>query len=520
MTQTPAPNNLREVADAADLKKAGMLAVEIDGQAIVLISGDGGKAYAVEGKCPHAGAPLIKGRLCDGQLICPWHTATFRIYDGAWLQPPALRGLKTFTTHVRDGKIWLDPTPRPSGHEFLYAGEGPHTVAVIGAGAAGAAACTALRDCGYDRAILLIDPKPEEPIDRTMLSKGALSGKVPLEKLPLWNAEKFEKLRITRIVAAVKEFNAEHRFLVTSENDRIAFDAAVIATGGTPKKPSWPGGSLAGVHVLRDRSDLQSLLADLRPQARVFIAGASFIGMEAASALREAGMTVTVAGRENVPFQKKFGAEVGRAILKLHESKDVEYLPQTEVLSAHGASRVEAVTLANGQQVACDVVLVGYGVDLALDAFSGLRKAENGGLLVDHLLRAAPDVYAAGDIAAVQREDGAPVRIEHWRVAEQHGIAIAKSILGKTQPISSPPFFWSQQHGKRLTYIGHASKWDVIQVAGNLDTLECVVWYLKGDRVAAVFACGNEYATATLSDALARPLTLTEARELVKQPPL
>ena len=515
MTEQNEAIQWREVAKLDQLQAACKLSVTVDDHEILLVLEDDNKVYAVDGKCPHAGAPLVKGRICDGHITCPWHMASFRIYDGAWLQPPALRGLQTYAVKVDNNTILIDLKARPSGHEYLYAGDGITTVAVIGAGAAGAATCTALRDFGYDREIIVIDPQTEEPIDRTLLSKNALSGKASLDKLPLWDEKAKERLRLNRIVDSVTQIDPSGKFLLTQSGQKIVFDAAVIATGSRPQMPLWPGNDLEGCFTLRDQASLERLLKERQPGRHVLIAGASFIAMEAASALLEAGLHVTVVGRGNAPFEKQFGPEVAAAIRKLHESKGVRFEMNAEIVALLGNGHIESATLSNGKELACDIVLIGYGVQLNTEAFGNLPQAPHGAILVDAYLQAAPDVYVAGDIAAIKQQSGEPQRIEHWRVAEQHGYLAAKNILGKREQATGAPFFWSQQQGKRLTYVGHAASWDSIEIDGDLEQFNVVVWYLKDDHVVAGFACQQELATATLVERLHENLNLTEFREAI-----
>lgn len=41
-----------------------------------------GRLIATAGKCPHAGGPLHKGRVCAGKLSCPWHGWTYDLASG------------------------------------------------------------------------------------------------------------------------------------------------------------------------------------------------------------------------------------------------------------------------------------------------------------------------------------------------------------------------------------------------------------------------------------------------------
>ena len=76
--------------------------VEIDGIRIMLLR-HGERVQAFGAECPHAGAPLAEGAVCDGRIVCPWHKASFSLWDGALLEPPALDPLTRYAVRIEDG---------------------------------------------------------------------------------------------------------------------------------------------------------------------------------------------------------------------------------------------------------------------------------------------------------------------------------------------------------------------------------------------------------------------------------
>lgn len=84
------------------------------GETDVVVIRQGEAIYALEATCPHSGAPLEKGALCDGKLVCPWHKSVFAISEsrpGSLLEPPSLRALKRYPVKVDHDAVWIDPQP-------------------------------------------------------------------------------------------------------------------------------------------------------------------------------------------------------------------------------------------------------------------------------------------------------------------------------------------------------------------------------------------------------------------------
>ena len=476
------------------------------GDTAILLVRQGQGVHAVEGKCPHAGAPLDKGAVCGGVLVCPWHMGTFRLSDGAWLEPPPLRSLRTYPARVAGDEVWVELEPPAPAAPCRQAAEAH--VALIGAGAAAVAAAETLRECGFAGRITLVAPQAEEPVDRTLLSKQALAGQWDLAALPLWREGDYGRLGLGRITGTVAELDVQARRFRLEDGREVGFDMALVAPGGTPRSLDVPGTDLPGVSTIRHVADVRALLDAARGAERAVVIGTSFIGMEAAASLRDLGLAVTVVGQKGLPFEPLLGRRVAQALTALHERKGVAFRLGAEVVRIEGRERAEAVVLGSGERLPAGVVVLGVGVSPATGFLRGLALTKDGGIPVDKRLRAAPGLWAAGDVAAVS---GAP-RIEHWRVAQQHGRAAALDMLGQGEDFSGVPFFWSAQHGYRIDLLGQAPKNSDPVVDGDLDGMDFLAYYVEGNQVRAVLSAGRETATAWLCHKMRGPLTLDAAR--------
>ncbi|NUT74956.1 FAD-dependent oxidoreductase [Pseudomonas sp. C1C7] len=504
---------LHRVAHVKDVPENRGLEVQIGDTKILLLKvADQWRAY--QGECPHAGAPLVEGALCNGRLTCPWHKAQFRIEDGGLCEPPALDSLKRYPLEIREEDIWVDDQPLEDAH--TPPADDPRTFVIVGAGAAGTAAAAALRERGFGGRVLLIDREAEAGYDRTVLSKFVIAGQTPPEEVPPLRDEAFyREQRIERMNAEVASLDSEGKTLHLVDGQSVAYDAALLATGGTPKALELPGADLPQVFVLRSKSHAQQILQSAKPGQRVVIIGDSFIAMESAAALREYGLEVTVLARKPVPFAKPFGETVGKAILALHQAHGVVYRCDGEAALIEGTGKVEAVRLSNGERLPADLVLVGIGVIPATQPFADLAKEKDQSLRVDGGMRVADDLWAAGDIATFPL-NGQPMRIEHWRLAQQQARIAAANMLGGDEHYLDVPYFWTWHFGNNYDYLGHAETWDEVEFKGDPFEPPFIGLFGKNGVVVAAVACEQEQTMAMLAERMKQPLTVDAGWKLIR----
>jgi NADPH-dependent 2,4-dienoyl-CoA reductase/sulfur reductase-like enzyme len=460
---------------------------------------------------------LHEGAVCNGRLVCPWHSGTFRIADGALVEPPPMQGLTRYSTRVVDGQVLLDPAGLPESAPARRDPAERRTAVLIGDGAAAAMAATSLREFGFGGRLIMIGPNAEEPIDRTLLSKQALAGQSKLDELSLWDDTQRERLDVERVVAEVTALDPSAKRPECSDGTKLGYGVALVATGGRPRRLDLPGSHLRGVFTLRHRADVAAIRDGIGEGASAVVVGTSFIGMEAAGALTQKGLEVTAVGPEELPFAKQFGPELAGALRRLHERNGVQFRLGTSVTRIEGDDAVQAVVLRTGERLATPIVLTGIGVQPVTEFVANVSKAEDGGILVDLHLRAADGLYAAGDVAAFPGPDGKTLRIEHWRVAEQQGRVAARNMLGDDEPYTRVPFFWTAQHDVVVNYVGHAAGWDELVVDGDIDSFAFLAFYVKDGIVAAVATAGRDHEIALLSELMRERLTVTALKERLRR---
>ena len=506
--------SLHRVARFTDVPEDRGLEVKIGDCKIVLLRA-AGELRAFQGECPHAGAPLADGALCHGRLICPWHKAAFRAEDGALCEPPALDSLKRYPLEVRGDEVWVDDQPIADPH--IPPADDTRTFVIVGAGAAGTACAAALREKGFGGRIKMIDREPDAGYDRTVLSKFVLAGEMsPEETPPLRDEDFYKEQRIERIQGEISSLDAAAKTLHLRDGQTVNYDAAVLATGGEPNPLELPGADLPQVFLLRSKAQAEQIMNAAAPDQRAVIIGDSFIALECASALRQHGLDVTVLARHAVPFAAQFGDAVGKAIRALHEENGVKFVTEHEAQEITGSGKVEAVLLDNGLRLSADLVVAGVGVHPATEAFASLPREKDQSLRVDDGMRVGEGLWAIGDIATFPLS-GQPLRIEHWRLAQQHARIAAANMLGGNEHYLDVPFFWTWHFGKNYEYLGHAEQWDEVEFMGEPEQPPFIGLFGKNGIVVAAVACEKERAMATLAERMKQPLSIEEAWQLIRE---
>ncbi|MDN7524118.1 MULTISPECIES: FAD-dependent oxidoreductase [Burkholderia] len=485
-----------------DLADGAMIEGHV-GDAAVLLVRRADELFAVGAQCPHYGGPLAQGLLVGDTIRCPWHHAAFCLRTGEMERAPALDGLPCWRVERRDGRaVVVDARPAAVPPALKDTGL-PASVVIVGGGAAAIAAAVTLRQEGYPHAITLLSADADPPYDRPNLSKDYLAGTAEADWLPLRAPSFYAEQRIdVRCNTRVTRIDPAQRSVELADGSRIEYGALLLATGAEPNRLNVPGADLPHVRTLRSRADCDALIAKLKTARRCVVVGASFIGLEAAAALRTRGLDVHVVAPDPHPMSRVLGDALGDTIKALHEAHGVVFHLGTT------PARIgpDSVTLSNGDVLPADVVLVGIGVHPNVELAQDAGLAVERGVTVDRFLQtSAPGIYAAGDIARWPDPlTGERIRVEHWVVAERQGIVAARNLLGQQRPFDAVPFLWSQHYDLTLRYVGHAEQWDRVEIDGDLGAHDCSIAYWRGNTRLAVVTIARDLDNLKAEAALER----------------
>ena len=274
-------------------------------------------------------------------------------------------------------------------------------VAIVGAGHAGGSAAAFLRQYGWSGPITLLGEEPCPPYQRPPLSKAWLKGEATAESLALRPAAFYEQQSVTLLTSVrVAAIDRMGRKLALSGGETLAFDRLILAVGARPRRLPLPGFGRPGVFELRNQADAEALKSALRPGRRIAIVGGGYIGLEVAASARALGAEAVVVEQEARLLARVACPAVSDFFLDYHGVRGVGFVLGAAVASVRGDDTIEAVTLADGREVPCDLVLVGVGAVPNVELAGAAGLACEDGIVVDGSARTSdPAIHAIGDCA-------------------------------------------------------------------------------------------------------------------------
>jgi len=351
-------------------------------------------------------------------------------------------------------------------------------VVIVGAGQAGMQLATGLRQLGSTAPITLIGDEPWPPYERPPLSKAYLTGALERERLwfrhePAYAQQDVELRLATRVVA----IDRTARTVTTAAGEVLPYEYCVLATGARARRLEVPGAELAGIHLLRGLDDADRLRAAIRPGREVAVVGGGYIGMEIAASLTKLGGRLSVIEAAPQVMSRGVAPVVADHVARRHREEGVRLETGVGVAGFVGDEAVRAVRLADGREVAAELVVVGIGAAVNDELAAAAGLATDGGVPTDACARTAdPAIFAIGDVAVQDHAFlGRHVRLESVQNAVDQAKAVARTLAtGTPTPMREVPWFWTQQFDMMIQMVGWAD-------AG-------LEWVLRGETEAGAFA--------------------------------
>uniref|UniRef100_A0A8C7PR51 Rieske domain-containing protein n=1 Tax=Oncorhynchus mykiss TaxID=8022 RepID=A0A8C7PR51_ONCMY len=494
------------VCHVKDMENGQMREVDLGSGRALLIK-EHGEFSAIGHKCPHYGAPLVKGVLSKGHVRCPWHGACFSIATGDIEDFPGLDSLPTFqvTFLVRFADLQSQKRSKAMARCSATLNQ-----CLVPPGPAGLVCAETLRQEGFTDRIVMCTMDKYPPYDRPKLSKVCTEIQSTPQRLHKDYPHKDLAVAVDVKVKAV----------TFQDGSRMEYRRLFIATGSKPKPLNYKGQDVRNVFHLRTPEDANNV-ARLANNKNAVIVGTSFVGMEVAAALTDKAHSVSIIGIEAVPFRKALGEKVGKAIMKVGTRpwENVVILCVccltvfVNVFLLFYVPQLKEVVLKSGKVLRADVCIIGTGSGPATGFLkqSGVHMDSKGFVPVNKTMQTNIDgVYAGGDIVTFPfpGRSNKKVNIPHWQMAHVHGRVAALGMMGRPTEIKTVPYFWSAMFGKSLRYAGYGEGFDDVVIQGDVDELKFVAFYTRSEEVVAVASMNYDPIVSRVAEVLGSGKTI------------
>jgi 3-phenylpropionate/trans-cinnamate dioxygenase ferredoxin reductase subunit len=366
-----------------------------------------------------------------------------------------------------------------------------YDIIIVGAGHGGAQVAVQLRQSGFTGSIAMIGEEPEVPYERPPLSKDFLAGEKEFDRMLIRPASFWTDRDIAMLTGRrVEHVDPATQTLTTAAGESFGYTDLIWATGGAPRKLTCEGHDLAGIHAIRTRADVEALKSELAGATRIAIVGGGYIGLEAAAVLSKTGKSVTVLEAMDRVLARVAGPALSAFYEAEHRAHGVTIRTNETVTAITGANgRATGVTLADGEHVPADIIIVGIGIIPAVAPLLAAGAKGGNGVDVDEFCRTSlPHIFAIGDCAAHANAfaGGAQIRLESVQNANDMANTVAKLLTGTEKPYTQVPWFWSNQYDLRLQTVGLSTGYDAVVQRGDPAARAFSLIYLKAGRVIAL----------------------------------
>lgn len=340
---------------------------------------------------------------------------------------------------------------------------------------------------------MLVTGERSPPYQRPILSKGYLSGDVPVQDLLIKSTAAYERAAVRMLTGTVaRNIDRPGQSVLLSDGTSLHYDRLALVTGGEARRlpASLRNAEEAtNFHYLRTLEDASRLKANLLEGKKVVVIGGGYIGLEVAAASAKRGLQTTVIESADRVLARVTAPTVSTFYEAIHRANGVEIRTRTAVARfILTGNRVSGVECTDGTVLPADVVVVGIGLEPNTGLAAAAELDVNDGIIVDEQARTSdPRIVAAGDCTRFySRLYGRRVRLESVPNALEQARVAAATICGQSKCHDPLPWFWSDQYDLKLKMVGLSAGYDCVVMRGTPARGSFAAFYLLGRRVLAV----------------------------------
>jgi 3-phenylpropionate/trans-cinnamate dioxygenase ferredoxin reductase component len=367
-----------------------------------------------------------------------------------------------------------------------------YSYVIVGGGLAGASAVEGIRERDKSGSILLIGREEHLPYHRPPLSKQLWFGKKQVKDTYIHDQAFYDQNGVSLALGIeIVALDAQRKTVTEASGRSFRYEKLLLATGGSPRTLSIPGGDLHGICYYRSLDDYLRTRGEAAEGKKALVIGGGFIGSEIAAALNFNKLDVTMIFPSHYLVSRVFPEDLGQAIQSRYLERGIKILLGDRPASFTRSGDKFIVRTSGGKEIESELVIIGAGILPEVKLAEGAGLQVTNGIRVNHYLQSShPDIYAAGDNALFPYAVlGQEMRIEHWDNALNKGKWAGRNMAGANEPFTYMPYFFSD-----LFEFGYEA---VGEVSSELETVADwqkeydtgVIYYLKDGRVRGAMMC-------------------------------
>jgi NADPH-dependent 2,4-dienoyl-CoA reductase/sulfur reductase-like enzyme len=362
---------------------------------------------------------------------------------------------------------------------------------IVGAGLSGASAVEGIRELDQHGPILLVGAENDLPYDRPPLSKQLWTGGKTVAEIVLHDDAFYKKNAVDlRLGTDVTQIDRDAHTIRDSRGNVYRYERLLLATGGTPRRLSIPGGEFDGISYYRTLHDYRRLRGAAVADKTALVIGGGFIGSEMAASLHANKLSVTMVFPSPWLVSRVFPESLGRYLTEQYRGKGVEVLAGDVPVSIQRDGNRYLTRTRAGREIRTDLVVAGVGITPNVSLAQGVGLSTDNGVIVNEFLQTStPDIYAAGDIALFPEAGFGQRRLEHWDNAVSQGRHAGRNMAGAHEPFTYIPFFFSDLFEFGYEAVGDVDSRLTTFADWQEENKTGVVYYLHNDRVRGAMMC-------------------------------
>jgi nitrite reductase (NADH) large subunit len=304
---------------------------------------------------------------------------------------------------------------------------------IIGGSAAGVSAIEAIRSLDATSSIELFSDE-ETPLYSRVLLTYYIAGALSKEGLHFRPLEFFKENNVTpHLGERVRTVSPDSKLIQTEDGKDYSFDKLLIATGSSPKALDIPGVDKVGVYGMRRLDHAEKIIERSEKTDVVCILGGGLIGLRDGYALAARGLKVKMIVKSNRVLSQMLDEESSAMVQERLQEHGIEIKTGRDAVEILGKGSAEGVVLDNGEHIACQMVIIGKGVEPNVGIVSSTGIEVKEGIVADETMRTAvPDIYVAGDVAETYDISQGKTAINAiWPCAFEQGRIAGLNMAGK-----------------------------------------------------------------------------------------